>query len=102
MRRANASRMSTWGVREMQNKMMAAIGVAALTFVAARASAKVSPGGDPVLYWNQVAMANIDGDPGLGGRAYAMVNIALHDAVNATVGSPDRSYTGSVANSGGN
>lgn len=85
----------------MKNKLMGAAGLAALAFVASPAAAQVAPGGDPVLYWNQVAMANIDGDPGLGGRAYAMVNIALHDAVNATMGSPDRSYTGSVANSGG-
>ncbi|QDZ08373.1 PEP-CTERM sorting domain-containing protein [Sphingomonas panacisoli] len=85
----------------MQNKVAAAAGFAALTFVTVPASAQVAPGGDPVLYWNQIAMANIDGDPGLGGRAYAMVNIAVHDAINATMGSPDRSYTGSVANGGG-
>ena len=85
----------------MHSKMVMAAGVAALACVAAPASAQVAPGGDPVLYWNQIAMANIDGDPGLGGRAYAMVNIALHDAVNATLGSPDRSYSGIVSNAGG-
>ena len=85
----------------MQKRSLAAAGFAALAFVAAPASAQVVPGGDPVLYWNQVAMANIDGDPGLGGRAYAMVNVALHDAINATVGSPDSSYIGGVANGGG-
>lgn len=85
----------------MQRKI-AALGLTAITFLTFPASAQVAPGGDPILYWNQVAMANIDGDPGLGGRAYAMVNIALHDAVNATMGSPDRSYTGSVGNGGGN
>jgi hypothetical protein len=85
----------------MQIRLVTATGFAALAFMGAPATAQVAPGGDPVLYWNQTAMANIDGDPGLGGRAYAMVNIAVHDAINATVGSPDRSYTGSVANGGG-
>lgn len=75
--------------------------LAALSFVAFPASAQVAPSGDPVLYWNQVAMANIDGDPGLGGRAYAMVNLAMHDAINATTGSHDRSYVGQVTNPGG-
>jgi hypothetical protein len=85
----------------MQNKSVMATGFAALALMAEPAAAQVAPGADPVLYWNQTAMANIDGDPGLGGRAYAMVNIAVHDAINATVGSPDHSYTGSVANGGG-
>ncbi len=85
----------------MTNKFLTSAGIAALTLMASPSVAQVAPSGDPVLYWNQVAMQNIDGDPGLGGRAYAMVNIALHDAVNATTGSPDRSYTGNVANSGG-
>lgn len=84
----------------MKNTLVA-VGFAVLASAAAPCSAQVAPGGDPVLYWNQVAMANIDGDPGLGGRAYAMVNVAVHDAINATVGSPDRSYVGSVANNGG-
>ena len=86
----------------MKNKLAAAAVITTLALMPLPASAEVAPGGDPVLYWNQIAMANIDGDPGLGGRAYAMVNIALHDAVNATVGSPDHSYISGVANSGGN
>ena len=86
----------------MRQRIAMATGCAALALAAAPATAQVAPGGDPVLYWNQIAMANVDGDPGLGGRAYAMVNIAVHDAINATMGSPDRSYTGSVANGGGN
>ncbi len=77
--------------------------VGALAFGATTTSAhaQVAVTGDPVLYWNQVAMANIDGDPGLGGRGYAIVNIALHDAINATVGSPDHSYVGGVSAAGG-
>ena len=85
----------------MQHKLAVTTGFAALMFAASPALAQVAPGGDPVLYWNQVAMANIDGDPGLGGRAYAMVNVAVHDAINATMGSPDRSYSGNVTNNGG-
>ena len=34
-------------------------------------------------------------------RPAAMVNVALHDAVNATVGNPNRAYLGPVANAGG-
>lgn len=77
---------------------------AAFALAVTSAQAQVAPNGDPVLYWNQVAIQQIstaEPDPGVGGRSYAILNIALHDAINATVGSPDHSYVGHVANAGG-
>ena len=88
----------------MTRLAMLAVGTA-LGWMAAPAAAQVAPSADPVLYWNQVAIGQIavdQGDPGQSGRTYAMMNIAMHDAVNATQGSPDHSYVSGVAASGGN
>lgn len=65
------------------------------------ALAKVDVTGDPVLFWNEMLIEGIHGDPTVQSRSYAMVDVALHDAVNATLGSPDHSYLGHVANAGG-
>lgn len=81
--------------------MMAGAGALALAAAATTARAQVAVSGDPVLYWNQLATQTIGGDPGLGGRSYAIMDIAVHDAVNATVGSPDHSYVGGVTTFGG-
>lgn len=55
---------------------------------------------DPVLYWNTFVV-NLPGGPPAQGRAAAMVNIAMHDAVNAALGNPNNSYLMGVPNSGG-
>lgn len=56
---------------------------------------------DPVLFWNSVAAANLAISPPAQTRAYAMINIAVHDAVNATLGGPNNSYLSGVSATGG-
>ncbi|MFM9978136.1 MAG: PEPxxWA-CTERM sorting domain-containing protein [Sphingomonadaceae bacterium] len=69
------------------------------------ASAAITINSDPILYWNDIAItlatAFTPGGAPAQARAYAMVNIAMHDAVNATRGSPNRSYLTGVSNAGG-
>lgn len=64
-------------------------------------AATVTAADDPVLYWNQVLITGLAGSPTLTSRGFAMVNVALHDAVNATLGSPNYGFLGPVATSGG-
>lgn len=74
---------------------------AALLAVAGTTSAHAVPAsGDLVLYWNEVLLAGVPYTPAQQ-RPAAMVNIALHDAINATLGHPDRAYLGPVATAGG-
>ena len=47
------------------------------------ATATVVVTDDPVLFWNQVMIQNYAGSPILTSRGVAMVEVALHDAVNA-------------------
>ncbi len=65
------------------------------------ASATVPVTGDPVLFWNEVLITGLAGSPTVTSRGYAMVDVALHDAVNATVGKPNFSYLGNIPTSGG-
>jgi PAP2 superfamily/PEP-CTERM motif len=68
-------------------------------------SAAITIASDPILYWNDItisfATAFTPGGAPAQARAYAMVNIAMHDAVNATRGSPDLSYLTGVIAPGG-
>ena len=80
------------------------VGMAALIGLGAAggAAAAVAPvTGDPVLYWNQVLKTGLAGSPTVTSRGFAMVDVAIHDAVNATVGSTNKAYLGAVATSGG-
>ena len=67
--------------------------------------AAINVASDPVLYWNDIAItlatAFTPGGAPVQARAYAMVNIAMHDAVNATQGFRDRSYLSGVVTQGG-
>jgi hypothetical protein len=65
------------------------------------ASSAVLVTGDPVLYWNQVMTGGAFGGPPSQARAIAMVNIAVHDAVNATLGHPNNSYLTGIMTPGG-
>lgn len=67
--------------------------------VAAPASA-VSADGDPVLYWNQTFLGGLPYNPGQQ-RAAAMLNIALHDSVNVSLGRPNVGFLGPVGSAGG-
>ena len=72
----------------------------ALLPIATAASARVGVGGSPVLYWNEVLLDTLVGDPTVESRSAAMIDAALHDAVNATLGSPNHRYLGAVASGG--
>ena len=56
---------------------------------------------DPILYWNEVALAGVTGAGTVQVRAYAMVNVAMHDAVNRTLGGPNNAYLTGVVAPGG-
>jgi hypothetical protein len=80
--------------------LLFAVSALALLPIATAASARVGVAGDPVLYWNEVLLDTLVGDPTVQSRSAAMVDVALHDAVNATLGSPNHSYLGAVASGG--
>ena len=67
-----------------------------------KASATVVVTDDPVLFWNQVMIQNYTGSPITTSRGVAMLEVALHDAVNAASGRPNASYVSGVATPGGN
>lgn len=75
------------------------------------AAATIPVDGDPVLFWaDMLATSLLPPAPGtpapfappLSTRAVAMVSVAVHDAVNASLGGPNNSYLQGVATQGGN
>lgn len=68
---------------------------------ASPARAAVGPDGDPALYWNQVLSGGVGASPLTTTRSYAMVAVAIHEAVNATSGFPDYAFIKGVGASGG-
>ena len=84
----------------MQNLLFAGAALAGV-MLAAPGNAAVSVTDDPVLYWNQVLLTGLAGSPTVTSRGFAMVDVALHDAVNATFGSPNKGYLGAVPTPGG-
>lgn len=74
---------------------------AALIALATPATAAVPVSGDVVLYWNQILNTGLTGSPTVQSRGFAMVDVAIHDAVNAALGGPNKSYLGAIANPGG-
>ncbi len=75
--------------------------LAATMLGATSASAAISVTSDPILYWNDVAINNVVTNAPAQTRIFAMANIAMHDAVNATLGGPNRGYLSGVSNAGG-
>lgn len=65
------------------------------------APAAITVGSDPVLFWNQVALANLPGSAPVQTRAYAIVNIAMHDAINRAAGGNNLPYLLGVSAPGG-
>ena len=81
---------------------LAASCLLATTMLAATpASAIITVANDPILYWNDVALKNVVTNAPAQARIFAMANIAMHDAVNATRGGPNQGYLSGVANPGG-
>jgi len=64
-------------------------------------SAAVTLSSDPILYWNDLAVSAVATNAAAQTRIFAMVNIAMHDAVNATRGGVNRSYLSGVSAPGG-
>jgi hypothetical protein len=79
--------------------LAALLGAAALT--PAPTAAAIVFGSDPILFWNTIALANLPGSAPVQTRAYAMLNVAMHDAVNAALGKPNQGYLPGVAALGG-
>ena len=83
-------------------RLFRAIAVAALALAfefGPPARAAIVVGGDPVLYWNQVMLNTLP--PSQAIRSYAMMNIAVYDAVNAASGYQSHIYTNGVSTPGG-
>lgn len=69
---------------------------------AAPAMANIVVASDPILFWNQQMVQYYSAAPPVQARGIAMANIAMHDAVNATIGGGQRNYLqGVVAPTGG-
>lgn len=79
-----------------------ALAIASALGFAGTAHAVIDVNSDPVLYWNQVALQGVPGSPPVTTRAIAMVNIAMHDAVNRTYNGANNYYNIGVAAPGGN
>ena len=75
--------------------------LATTMLVTTPASAAITVNSDPILYWNDLAITNVATNAPAQTRIFAMANIAMHDAVNATQGGPNRGYLSGVNNSGG-
>lgn len=69
--------------------------------MAAPATATIDVNDDPILFWNETMATLLPGSPPAQTRGYAMVNIAMHDAVNAALGKPNFSYLKGVGATGG-
>jgi PAP2 superfamily/PEP-CTERM motif len=95
----------TRSTRRRVTTLAASAALFASVFSATPATAAITINSDPILYWNDIAItlatAFMPGGAPAQARAYAMVNIAMHDAVNATRGGPNRSYLAGVSNPGG-
>jgi hypothetical protein len=65
------------------------------------ASAAITVSSDPILFWNDIALKNVITNAPAQTRIFAMANIAMHDAVNATLGGPNRGYLTGVISPGG-
>jgi hypothetical protein len=75
--------------------------MAATMLATAPASAAITAASDPILYWNDVALNNVATNAPAQTRIFAMANIAMHDAVNATQGGHNRSYLSHISSPGG-
>jgi PAP2 superfamily/PEP-CTERM motif len=85
----------------MRARLLAAAACLALVpALTSPAKATFSVDADPVLYWNQVLTQNVTGSPVLTSRSYSMVEVAIYDAVNATTGNLNHSYTGLAGSTG--
>ncbi len=86
----------------MKVRQLTAAAVFAWGFAAGSSqAASISVGGDPVRYWQDVMIGSIALPPDLAGHPYALVDVAMFDAVNQTSGKPYHGYLGPIATGGG-
>ena len=78
-----------------------AAGLAVLATGLGQPASAAGVGDDPVLYWNELLITSLTPNPVFASRHAAMVNVAMHDAVNAAVGRPNYGYLGSLEKNGG-
>jgi len=76
----------------LKSTLSATLIAALASFPVAAQTVNVNVGDDPVLYWSFLLSTGLPGSPVPASRGSAMVGVALHDAVNATLGSPDKPY----------
>ena len=74
----------------------------AATLAASPAAAAIPPNGDPVLFWNDLAISLVGGGAPPQARTMAMLNTAMHDAVSRTYGGASNYYNTGVTAPGGN
>lgn len=74
---------------------------ALVLLAAAPAHALPAPTEDPILFWNDIALQHFGGAPPVQTRAYAMMNIAMHDAVISVTNSPRQTYLQRLPGLGG-
>lgn len=67
----------------------------------APADASIPVSGDPVRYWQDVMIGSLALPPDLAGHPYAMVDVAMFDAVNQTAGKKYHGYINGLATAGG-
>ena len=65
------------------------------------AAAAIDVTSDPILYWNDLAIKLFAGGPHIQTRGMAMVNIAMHDAVNRSYNGANNYYSLGVSAPGG-
>ena len=65
------------------------------------AAAQITVNSDPILFWNDLMVSRVGGGAPVQTRTYAMVNIAMHDAVNAALGKPNFGYLNLTSAAGG-
>jgi hypothetical protein len=63
-----------------------------LTWSSPAVAGPIAIDGDPVLFWTDVLSSSLTPPPPLATRSIAMVSVAIYDAVNASLGSPNTSY----------
>lgn len=86
----------------MKKSVATALGFLTAAAWSLPAEAAITLTSDPVLYWNDLAIKKFAGGPHIQTRGMAILNIAIHDAVNRAYKGADNYYTPGVSAPGGN
>ncbi len=77
------------------------ISVGAMAFALAAPAVAGPVTGDPVRFWQDQMIGSLALPPDLLGHPYAMVDVAMFDAVNQTAGKPYHGYIKNLVTAGG-